>query len=132
MASDDHPVVARPWPGGEKRIGGRASHHEESEAIGSFRLPSAATGVSLLAVGGRSGATARGQAWTSAVMLPQGGNGLSVRWMAVWWAFRALALCRPLHRELMRNAWLDLTSKIPVTACHQGIYVERYSRCSGR
>ena len=28
-ASDEHPVVPRPWPGGEKRIGGRASHHEQ-------------------------------------------------------------------------------------------------------
>src|SRR5215468_12459830 len=110
MASDDHPVVARPWPGGEKRIGGRASHHEESEAIGSFRLPYAATGVSLLAVGGRSGATPRGQPWMYAVMLPQGCNGLSVRRMAVLWAFRAPALCRPLHRELMRSGLLDLTS----------------------
>src|SRR6516165_8879589 len=55
-ASDEHPGVARPWPGGEKRIGGRASHHGASEAIGSLLLPYAATGVSLLVVGGRSGA----------------------------------------------------------------------------
>src|SRR5262249_21379482 len=53
---------------------------------------------------------------------------LSVRRMAVLWAFRAPALCRPLHRELMRSGLLDLTSIIPVTACHQRNYVERYSR----
>jgi len=71
--------VARSWPGGDKRIGGRASHHEASEAMGSFLLPYAATGVSLLAVGGRSGATPRRQPWTSAVTLPHGCKGLSAR-----------------------------------------------------
>src|SRR5215510_4995388 len=50
IASDEHPVVARPWPGGEKRRGGLAPPHEECEAIGSFLLPCVATGVSLLAV----------------------------------------------------------------------------------
>ena len=74
--------VEKPWPGGEKRIGGRASHHEASEAIGSLLLPYAATGVSLLVMGGRSGAPPRGQPWTSAVTLSQGRNGLSVRRMA--------------------------------------------------
>src|SRR5262244_1396985 len=44
-ASDKHPVVARPWPGGEKRRGGWASHHEECEALGSFLLPGAPPGV---------------------------------------------------------------------------------------
>jgi hypothetical protein len=63
--------VAKPWPGGEKRRGERASHHEEGEALGSFLLPCAATGVSLLAVWCRRGATPRGQPWTSAVTLPQ-------------------------------------------------------------
>jgi hypothetical protein len=96
--------------------------------MGSFRLPFAATGVSLLAVGSRSGATPRGQPWTSAVMLPHGCNGLSVRRMAVLWTFRAPALGRPVHRELMRSGLLDVTSIIPVTACYQRNYVERYSR----
>ena len=36
--------------GGEKRRGGRASHHEECEAMGLFLLPCAASGVSLLTV----------------------------------------------------------------------------------
>ena len=56
--------VARPWPGGKKRRSGRASHHEACEAIGSFPLLCAATGVSLLAVWCLSGATPRGQPWT--------------------------------------------------------------------
>ena len=101
--------MARPWPGGEKRIGGWASHHEESEAIGAFLLPCVATGVSLLVVGGRSGATPRGQPWTSAVTLPQGRNGLSARRRAVLWTLRASSLGRHVRRVLMRNAWLDFT-----------------------
>jgi hypothetical protein len=34
----------------------------------------------------------------------------------------------PVHRELMRSVWLDLTPIIAATACHQRNYVERYSR----
>lgn len=49
----------------------------------SFLLPCVATGVSLLAVWCLSGATPRGQPWTSAVTLPPGRNGLSARRMAV-------------------------------------------------
>lgn len=30
-------MVARPWPGGEKRIGGQTPHHETFEALGAFR-----------------------------------------------------------------------------------------------
>jgi len=75
--------MARPWPGGEKRRGGRAPYHEEFEAIRSFLLPCAATGVSLLAVWCLSSATPRGQPWTSAVTLPHRHNGLSARRMAV-------------------------------------------------
>ena len=127
-ASDEHPGVARPGPGGENTIGGRASHHEASEALGSFLLSYAATEVSLLAVGCRRGATPRGQPWTSAVMLPQGCNGLSVRRMAVLWTFRASSLCRHEHGEFMRSGLLDVTPIIPTTACHQRNDVERYSR----
>ena len=96
--------MARPWPGGEKRIGGRASHHEDFEAIRSFLLPCAATGVSLLAVWCLIGATPRGQPWTPAVTLPHGCDGLSARRMAVLWTFRGPSLCRHVRRELMRNA----------------------------
>ena len=104
--------MARPWPGGEKRIGEQASHHEESEAIGLFLLPYAATGVSLLTVGCLIGATPHGQPWTSAVTLPHGCNGLSARRMAVLSTFREPSLCRQVHHELLRSAVLDLT---PIT-----------------
>ncbi len=45
--------------------------------------PVCATGLSPIALGCLSGATPRGQPWTSAVTLPQGRNGLSARRMAV-------------------------------------------------
>jgi hypothetical protein len=54
--------MKKPFPGGENRRDGLAAHHKESEAIESLLLPYAATGMSLLAVGGRSGATASGAA----------------------------------------------------------------------
>jgi len=93
-----------------------------------FLLPCAATGVSLLAVWCLSGAPPWGQPWTPAVTLPQGCTGLSARRMAVLWTFREFSLCRHVRRELMRNAWLDFTPIIPITACHQRNYVETYSR----
>ena len=120
--------MARPWPGGENRLGGQASHHEECEAIGSLLLSCAATGVSLLSVWCLIGATPRGQPWTPAVTLPQGCDGLSARWMAVLWTFREPSLCRHVRRDLLRNALLDFTHSIPATACHQRNYVEIYSR----
>src|SRR4029453_17062566 len=112
MASDEHQVVARPWLGGEKRRGGRASHHEECEALGSFLLPCAATGMTLLAVRCQIGATPRGQPWTTTVTLPHGRDRLSARQMAVLWTFRAPSLGRHVCRELLRNAWLDFTPVI--------------------
>jgi hypothetical protein len=83
-----------------------------------FLLPCAATGLSLLAVWCLSGAPPWGQPWTPAVTLPHGCTGLSARRMAVLWTFREFSLCRHARRELMRNAWLDFTPIIPVTACH--------------
>src|SRR3989442_7419874 len=118
-ASDEHPGVARPGPGGDKKRGRRASHHEECEAMGSCLLPCAATVVSLLAVWCLSGAAPRGQPWTSTVTRPHGCNGLSARRMAVLWTFREPSLCRHGRRELLRNAWLDFTPSIPATACQQ-------------
>jgi hypothetical protein len=94
----------------------------------SFLLPCVATGVSLLAGWCRSGATPRGQPWTSAVTLPHGRNGLHARRMAVLSTFRELSLCRHVHHELLRSTVLDLTPIIAATACHQRNYVERYSR----
>jgi hypothetical protein len=80
--------------------------------------PGCAIGLSLIARGCLSGATPRGQPWTSAVTLPQGRNGLSAWRMAVLYALREPSLCRQVHRELMRNALLDLTPIIPTTACN--------------
>jgi hypothetical protein len=120
--------VARPWPGGAKRRGGRASHHEECVAIGSLLLPYAVTGLSQVAVWCLSGATPRGQPWTPAVTLSHGRNGLSARRMAVLSTFREPSLYRHVHGALLRSTLLDLTSKIPAAACHQRNDVERYSR----
>ena len=94
----------RPWPGGEKRIGGQTSSRTDCEALGAFLLPCAATGVSWLAVWCRIGATPRGQPWTPAVTLPHGCAGLNARRMAVLWTFREPSLCRHVRREFMRNA----------------------------
>ena len=96
-------------PGGEKRIGGRAPHHEAFDAIRSFLRPCAATEVSLLAVWCRSSATARGPPWTPAVTLAHGCDGLRARRMAVLWTFREPSLGRHVRHEFMRNAWLDFT-----------------------
>ena len=93
---------------GENRIGGRTSHHTDFEAIGAFLLLCAATGVSLLAVWRRIGATPRGQPWPPAMALPHGCDGLSAWRMAMLWQFRQ-PRCRHVRRELMRNAWLDCT-----------------------
>jgi hypothetical protein len=127
-ASDEHPVEARPGLGGEKRIGGRASHHEASVAMGSLLLPYAATGVPLPAVRCLRSATPRGQSWTSAGTLPQGCHALGAWRMAVWWTLREPSRSRHVPRAFLRNAVLDRTPIIPVTACHQSNDVERYSR----
>jgi len=42
--------------------------------------------------------------------------------MAVLWTFCAPSLCRHVRRDLLRNTWLDCTSIIPATDCHQRIY----------
>jgi len=94
----------------------------------SFRLPCGATGVSLLAVWCLSGATPQGHPWTSAAPLPPGRNGLRARRMAVLSTLRTPSLGRHVHRELWRSVLLDLSPRIPATACHQRNYVERYSR----
>src|SRR5712691_11628597 len=120
--------VERPWPGGEKRTAGQASHHEALCGDWVVSPPVWTTVLSLIAVRGLIGATPWGQPWTPAVTLPQRRDGLSARRMAVWWTFRAPSLCRHVHRALLRNAVLDVTPIIPTTACHQRNYVERYSR----
>ena len=100
-------MVTRPGSGGEKRRGGRAPYHEEFEAIRPFLLPCTATEVSLLTVWCLIGATPRGSAVDNCRATPQGRDGLSARQMAVLYTFREPSLCRHVHRELMRNAWLD-------------------------
>src|SRR5712691_1886316 len=75
-----------------------------------------------------SGATPRGQPWTPALALPHRRDGLSARRMAVLYTFREPSLGRQMHRELMRNALLDLTTIMPATTCHRRSYVETYSR----
>jgi len=88
------------------------------EAIASFLLTCATTGLSLSAVWCLTGATPRGQPRTPAVTLSQGRDGLSARRMAVFCTFRKPSLCRQVHRALMRNALLDLTPIVPATAYH--------------
>ena len=90
-------------------MGGRAPHHEACEAMGSFLLLCAATGVSLRAVWCLIGATPRGQPWTPTGTISHGCNGLSARRMAVLWAFCAPSLGRHGRREFMRNAGFDCT-----------------------
>src|SRR5262252_1235897 len=128
LGSDEHPGVARPWPGGDNTLGGQASYHEAYKAIGAFLLPRAATRVSLVAVEGLRGATPRGQPWAPAMAQPHGRDGLRARRMVVLWTCRAPALCRRVHRACMRHAWLDYTPILPATACHQSSYVETYRR----
>jgi hypothetical protein len=101
--------VVRPWPGGENKIGGQAPHHEALDAMRSLLLPCAATAVSLLAVWGLSGATARGPSWTPAVTRAHGCDRLSAWRMVVVWTFRTPSLDRHVRREFMRNVWRDFT-----------------------
>jgi len=112
-----------------RKEGRRASQHEACAAMASLLLPSAATGVSLRAVWCLSGATPRGQPWTSAVTCPQGRNGLNARRRAVLSTLRAPSLGRHVPRALWRSVWLDVTPIISAIACHQSNDVERYRRC---
>ena len=95
-----------------------ASHHEELCSDGVVAPPVCATGVSLIARGCLSGATPRGSAVDVCSAAPARAQRLSAWRMAVLSTCRAPSLCRQMHRELLRSAWLDLTPTIPVTACH--------------
>src|SRR5262245_51831117 len=99
--------MEQPWPGGEKKRDGGASHPVAWGGDGGIAPPVCATGVSLSAIGCLLGATPRGQPWTSAVMLQLGRNGLCARGIAVLSTFRAPSLGREVHRELLRSAVLD-------------------------
>ena len=107
---------------------GWAAHPMGWGGDGVVASPVEAPGVSLIARRCLSGATPRGQSWTSAGLLPHGRNGLNAQRMAVVSTFREPSLCRHVPRELWRSVWLDLPPIIAVTACHQRNCVERYSR----
>ena len=94
----------------------------------SLLLPYATPRLSLIAGWGLIGATPRGQPRTPAMRLPHGCEGLRVRRMTVWWTFRRPFMGRPVPRQFMRNALLDLTIIVPATAYHRRSYAERYSR----
>src|SRR6266571_996685 len=74
------------------------------------------------------GETPWGQPWTLAVAQPHMRDGWGMLLMAVLCPFRRPSMCHPLHRELMRSELLDVTTIVPATPCHQGNYVEPYSR----
>ena len=121
------------WRGhGQEAKRGEAGGHRSTRHVKRLGLspPVCGPGMSLLAVWCLSGATPRGQPWTSAVTLPQGRNGLSARRRAVLSTCHELSLCRHVHHEFMRSAVLDLIPIIAATACHQRNDVERYSRYS--
>src|SRR2546425_13243340 len=44
---------------------------------------------------------------------------LHVLLRAVWCPFRRPSMCRPVHRESLRTAWLTVTPIVPATPCHQ-------------
>jgi len=77
----------------------------------SLLLPYAPTGLSRIAGRCLLGAPPRGQPRTP-----------------VLGTFRRPLMGRPVPRQFMRNAWLDLTTIVPATAYHHRSYAERYSR----
>ena len=120
---------------GQEAKRGEAGGHRitrNGEAMASFLLTCATTGLSLSAVWCLTGATPRGQPRTPAVTLSQGRDGLSARRMAVLWTFREPTMCRHVHRRFMRNELHNFTTIVPVTVYHQGSYVETYSRFNRR
>ena len=98
--------VEKPWspqrPKYERR---RASYHVEVKAR---RLGRFSSRVPHRVVPDRDKVPDRcnawGQPWTSAVTLPQGRSGLSVRRLEVCCIRFASPLCRQVHREFMRSA----------------------------
>ena len=60
--------------------------------------------------------------------LPHRRDGLNVLWMTVLCTFRRPFMGRPVPRQFMRNAWLDVTTIVPATAYHRRSYAKRYSR----
>jgi hypothetical protein len=81
----------------------------------SFLLTCATAWLSLIAGWCLMGATPRSQQWTPALTLPHVCDGLSVL-QRVFYTFRRPSICRPVHRQFMRNELLDLTTIMPATA----------------
>src|SRR2546423_14710390 len=71
--------VEKPWPGGEKRRGGRAAHPVGWGGNGGGAPPVCATWVFLGARGGLSGAPPRGEPRASSVTLPHERDRLSAQ-----------------------------------------------------
>ena len=94
----------------------------------SYLLPCATTGLSRIAGWCIIGETPWGQPWTPVLTLPHVRDGLSVLLMAVLCTFRRPFIGRPVPRQLLRNALLDLTTLVSATAYHRRSYAERYSR----
>ena len=85
-------------------------------------LPYATTGVSRIAGWCLIGAPPRGQPRTPAMMLPHGCEGLRVWRMTVLWTCRRPFMGRPVPRQFLRNALLDLATIVPATAYHRRSY----------
>src|SRR5262245_12452241 len=68
------------------------------------------------------GATPRGPPRMPAMRLPHGCEGLRVRRRTVLWTLRRPFMGRPVPRQLLRNALLDLTTIVPATAYHRRSY----------
>src|SRR5262245_48001967 len=68
------------------------------------------------------GAAPRGQPRMPAMRRPHGCAGLRVRRRTVLWTLRRPCMGRPVPRQLLRNALLDLTTIVPATAYHRRSY----------
>jgi hypothetical protein len=111
IAYRDHPVGRSHRE--EAKRGPPSGHHltRNGAAMVSLLLPYATTGVSLIAGWCLIGAPPRGQPRTPVLC-----------------TFRRPFMGRPVPRQFMRNALLDLTTIVPATAYHRRSYAERYSR----
>jgi len=96
--------------------------------MGLLLPPGRATGLSLSALEGLSGATPRGAAVDNCRATPQERDGLSARQMAVVWTFASplcVATCA-VNSCATRGSIAPLS--LPATPCHQRSHFETYSR----
>ena len=120
--------MARPFQGSETRTAGRASHHKELDSDGVVAPPVCAHRVVPHRWVVRDGYNPSGSAVDAGLEAAHGCYGRRGRRMTVLYPFRRPSMCRPVPRQCMRNALLDLTTIVPATACHQSNDVETYSR----